>query len=99
MIWIWAGVVVTLSFIEKLTKKAIAGCFVISGIFAAIAAFFTDRGISGNNPATNNVDNVDGYIIQLALFFVVGVLLLLIVRPFILQWLRKCKKKKKGKKT
>jgi len=96
VIWIWTGVVIALVLVELISRKAAAGCFAVSATISAIMTFFTKE---TPNTVANVANNTNNYIIQLGTFLILGFLLLLFVRPFVLQWVIKCKKLKKEKKT
>jgi len=77
MVWIWLGVVISLSLTEYLSRNFTAICFVISGIISCILTKFTSN-----------------YTIQVGVFLIIGILLIIFGRPFLLKYAERVKKVK-----
>ncbi len=95
MIWIWLGVVVSLLLIEYMSRNFTAICFAISGIISCILTHFN---IKFNFKVLGHKVYLSPYIVQLLVFLVVGIFLILIIRPLFLNFLEKKKQEKIEKK-
>lgn len=83
MIYIWLGVIFALIMIEVISKNYTAICFAISALFSMISI---------NNTTEN-------YIIQVVIFLVGGILLMVFVRPNLINYIDDYKKKKNKNST
>ncbi len=91
MIWIWIGVVISLLLIEYMSKNFTAICFVISGIISCILTHFHTK---WNFKCMGIKINLSPYMVQLLVFLIVGIFLILVIRPQFLKWIEKRKQKK-----
>lgn len=93
MIWIWLGVVVSLLLIEYMSRNFTAICFAISGIISCILTHFD---IQFKFHLMGCKITLTPYIIQLLVFLIVGIFLILVVRPHFLNFIEKKKQEKKA---
>lgn len=96
MIWIWLGVVVSLLLIEYMSKNFTAICFAISGIISCILTHFN---IKFDFKIFDNRIYLSPYMVQLLVFLIVGIFLILVIRPYVLKWLENKKSVIKEKNT
>ena len=89
MVWIWLGVIVSLLLIEYMSKNFTAICFAISAAISCFLAKFENL---------LKVKNTQSYTVQLSVFLLVGIFLLLIIRPHFVRWFEKYKKKRREEK-
>ena len=68
MVWIWLGLVITLTLIEVLTVNLVTIWYIASAILALILSLF-----------------VDSYLIQFSVFVIVGTILLITTRDYLLK--------------
>ncbi len=91
MIWIWLGVVVSLLLIEYMSRNFTAICFAISGIISCILTHFN---IKLNMKFIGHKVSLSPYIVQLLVFLIVGIFLILIIRPHVLDFMEKKKQER-----
>lgn len=68
MVWIWLGLVITLTLIEVLTTNLVTVWYIASALVSLVLSFF-----------------VDSYLIQFAVFVILGTILLLTTRDYLLK--------------
>jgi len=76
MVWIWLGLVVTLTLIEVLTTNLVTIWYIASALVSLILAFF-----------------VDSYLIQFSVFVILGTILLLTTRDYLIKLIVQNKEK------
>ena len=76
MVWIWLGLVVTLTLIEVLTTNLVTIWYIVSALVSLILSFF-----------------IDSYLIEFAVFVILGTVLLFTTRDYLVKVLVKKKEK------
>jgi len=76
MVWIWLGLVITLTLIEVLTTNLVTIWYIASALVSLILAFF-----------------VDSYLIQFSVFVILGTILLLTTRDYLIKLIVQNKEK------
>ena len=76
MVWIWLGLVVTLTLIEVLTTNLVTIWYIASALVSLILSLF-----------------IDSYLIQFAVFVILGTILLFTTRDYLVNVLVKKKEK------
>lgn len=76
MVWIWLGLVVTLTLIEVLTTNLVTIWYIASALVSLILSFF-----------------IDSYLIEFAVFVILGTVLLFTTRDYLVKLIVKKKEK------
>ena len=76
MVWIWLGLVITLTLIEVLTTNLVTIWYIASAIISLVLSLF-----------------IDSYLIQFAVFVIIGTVLLFTTRDYLVKLLVKKKEK------
>ena len=76
MVWIWLGLVVTLTLIEVLTTNLVTIWYIVSALVSLILSLF-----------------IDSYLIQFAVFVILGTVLLFTTRDYLVKLIVKKKEK------
>ncbi len=76
MVWIWLGVVITLTFIEISTVNLVSIWYIASALVSLILSFF-----------------IDNFVIQFAVFAILGTILVITTRDYLVNLLVKKKEK------
>lgn len=76
MVWIWLGLVVTLTLIEVLTTNLVTIWYIASALVSLILSFF-----------------IDSYLIEFAVFVIIGTVLLFTTRDYLVKLIVKKKEK------
>jgi len=76
MVWIWLGLVVTLTLIEVLTTNLVTIWYIASALVSLILSFF-----------------IDSYLIEFAVFVILGTVLLFTTRDYLVRLIVKKKEK------
>ena len=76
MVWIWLGLVVTLTLIEVLTTNLVTIWYIVSALVALLLSLF-----------------IDSYLIEFAVFVILGTILLFTTRDYLVKLIVKKKEK------
>ncbi len=76
MVWIWLGVVITLTFIEISTAGLVSIWYIASALVSLVLSFF-----------------IDNFLIQFAVFVILGTILVITTRDYLVKFLVKTKEK------
>ena len=76
MVWIWLGLVITLTLIEDLTTNLVTIWYIASALVSLILSFF-----------------IDSYLIEFAVFVILGTVLLFTTRDYLVKLIVKKKKR------
>ena len=76
MVWIWLGLVITLTLIEILTTNLVTIWYIVSALVSLVLSLF-----------------IDSYLIQFAVFVILGTVLLFTTRDYLVKLIIKKKEK------
>jgi len=76
MVWIWLGLVITLTLIEVLTTNLVTIWYIVSALVALLLSLF-----------------IDSYLIEFAVFVILGTILLFTTRDYLVKLIVKKKEK------